>query len=452
MNVFNERSFIMKKRLIGLTLLGASLSAFAQNPTLMGSCVLKQNPQTRVVEVSYEMTGDDPVYVTLDITTNGVPITEVATLSGDITTAKNPVAIAPGGTRKQIYWDAKRDWNGNLTTQAVATVTGWFTNDPPSHLILLAKPEYVVIDLSAGQSAAPYLAHASSTPPNLSDPACKTTELWLRRIPAGTFMMGSPPEELGSESWRNREPQRQVTLTQDFYIGVFEVTQKQWELVMGSNPSVARGDTRPVESVTYNQIRGGTGENPPVNWPHTGTYVAPASFMGRLRAKTSGLMTFDLPTESQWEYACRAGTVTALNSGSNLTDTVTCPNVMEVARCKDNRNDGKGGFTAYVAHTEVGLYLPNAWGLYDMHGNVFELCRDWCYTDIALWSGLMGDTTDPQGPGSPSSGTQRVRRGTATGTPPSYDAHYYRSAFRAGATDSGSRNEDGFRVCILLSP
>jgi formylglycine-generating enzyme required for sulfatase activity len=231
-----------------------------------------------------------------------------------------------------------------------------------------------------------------TTPPDLSDDACRTTELWLRWIPAGTFTMGSPEDEL----WRySDERQHQVTLTSGYFIGLFEVTQKQWKLVMGGNPSYYKGDTRPVENVSYKDIRG---SSLGAGWPSGGHAVDADSFLGKLRAKTGGLL-FDLPTEAQWEYACRAGTTTALNSGKNLTDKFECPNMSEVGRYYLNRGDGKGG---YSEHTKVGSYLANAWGVYDMHGNVYEWCLDW-----------RGDypTEQVSDPSGATSGSRRMLRG-----------------------------------------
>ena len=149
--------------------------------------------------------------------------------------------------------------------------------------------------------------------------------------------------------------QHQVTLTQSFYVGVFEVTQKQWSLVKGGNPSQYLGDCRPVERLSYGDIRG-TSATGGAGWPVYGHNVDNDSFMGKLRSKT-GLL-FDLPTDAQWEYACRAGTSTALNSGKNLTGWAQCPNLAEVGRYYYNRSDGVGGYTN--THTKVGCYLPNA--------------------------------------------------------------------------------------------
>ncbi|MBO7620170.1 MAG: formylglycine-generating enzyme family protein, partial [Victivallales bacterium] len=156
-----------------------------------------------------------------------------------------------------------------------------------------ADGTYLVIDLETWQY------RYTDTAPNLSDDTCRTTELWLRYIPEGTFIMGSPEDELGR--WDD-ETQHKVTLTKPFYIGVFECTQRQWELVIkGYRPSYFRNDdyyaTRPVEQVSYNMIRG---KEAGAGWPDSDAVDA-TSFMGILREKT-GLM-FDLPTEAQWEYA-----------------------------------------------------------------------------------------------------------------------------------------------------
>jgi len=270
-------------------------------------------------------------------------------------------------------------------------------------------------------------------PPNLSDPAVKTTELWLRRIPAGTFTMGSPP----NEPYRGgvNETEHQVTLTQDFYIGVFQMTQKQYELVMGYNPSDYKGDARPVEMASYDDVRGVLLGS---QWP-ANNQVDASSFMGKLRAKTG--LTFDLPTEAQWEYACRAGTTTALNNGKYMTtDDGSCPNVAEVARfgatsvTGGTAWDGKGGYSGNF-HTVVGMYKPNNWGLYDMHGNLWEWCLD--YYDGTDYSAQA--VTDPRGI---VSGPQRVYRGAG------YATILVSSARRNGVKWDSRNNWTGFRVCI----
>ena len=152
----------------------------------------------------------------------------------------------------------------------------------------------------------------------------------------------------------------------------------------------------PVECVSYNDIRG-TSAKAGAGWPACGHTVDASSFKGKLQAKTG--LTFDLPTETQWEYACRAGTTTALNSGKNL----TYGREGEDAAMNEVRryyfNGGEEDETA-----KVGSYMPNAWGLYDMHGNVAEWCLDW-------WNGDdygMEAVIDPVGQ---PSGTDRAFRG-----------------------------------------
>ena len=150
-------------------------------------------------------------------------------------------------------------------------------------------------------------------------------------------------------------------------------------------------------------------------------------------------MIFDLPTESQWEYACRAGTSTALNSGKNISNVNSCAEANEVGRYAGNTGDKKGG---YSQHTTVGSYLGNAWGLYDMHGNAFEWCRDWAWSD---W-GSAGKI-DP--PGAESGTTSRVLRG-GTFQGGYHNARHIRSAMRHCAAYTGSWIDTGFRV--MCSP
>jgi len=294
------------------------------------------------------------------------------------------------------------------------------------------KSQYMVIDISGGPDAEKYPVSYETKPPDLDFDTCRTKELWLRLAPAGSFLMGSPANELGR---RDSEVQHRVTLTQPFYIGVFEVTQKQYELIMGINPAKLKGDSRPVESVSYEMLRG---SSEGAGWP-ANSNVDDTSFFGKLRAKTG--MLADLPTEAQWEYACRAGTTTALNSKRDLTQASGyCPNVAKVARYAHNRQDGKGGETD---HTKVGMYLPNAWGLYDMHGNVNEWCRDW--HDAYLGKSVK----DPVGA---VFGERRVLRGG--GFLQRGNSNENRSAYRDAIylSPHGRADGTGFRIVVLPDP
>ena len=219
----------------------------------------------------------------------------------------------------------------------------------------------------------------------------KNLNLELVLIPSGKFTMGSPEDEKGRS---NNETLHEVTLSKSFYLGKYEVTQEQWEALMGNNPSTNKGAKLPVTDVTWNDCQ---------------------EFIKKLNANTKG--GYRLPTEAEWEYAARAGTKTAFSFG-------------EIIAPKDaNYSDSKIG-----KPSAVGSYKPNAFGLYDMHGNVFEWCQDWraVYPVVAV--------TDPVGP---NNGMIRVVRGGSF----SFDARDSRSADRdLRATPDEQGDHIGFRL------
>jgi formylglycine-generating enzyme required for sulfatase activity len=304
-------------------------------------------------------------------------------------------------------------------------------------VVAMTSSAYLMVDLT-GSTNYPVTPLYAIPPGGWTDEH-KTTKLVLRRIPATTgYPMGSPTNEVGRDP---DETQHLVTLTKDFYIGVFEVTQRQWELVMGNKPAyftnATHYETRPVEQVSYYDIRENpaNSDDPAADWPNNGA-VNVNSFMGKLRAKT-GLSGFDLPTESQWEYAGRAGTTTALNNGNNLTNSFIDDRRMDIL----GRYTHNGG-SNYVQHADtsggtakVGSYLPNVWGLYDFHGNVFE----WCLDGYGTYPGTV---TDPKGAPSES---RRILRG---GCWLSY-GYSCRSAFRHKDDPNERSYVYGFRVCFV---
>lgn len=192
--------------------------------------------------------------------------------------------------------------------------------------------KYCIIDLSSGSASSGYpLTYLKDDiEDGFNTDEFKTTKLVLKRIEPGVFVMGE-----------NQDDQtHRVTLTKPFYIGIFELTQKQWSLVMGSIPTRFEGDMLPIESVSYNDIRGNSNG---AKWPASSA-VDSSSFIGKLQARTS--LKFDLPTEAQWEYACRAGTSTIYNYGD-----IAESDCMWYSKNSDNKT-----------HT-VGLTSPNNWGL-----------------------------------------------------------------------------------------
>ena len=297
--------------------------------------------------------------------------------------------------------------------------------------------EFLIVDLSAGPTAAEYPVRFTNDPPagGWGDPY-KTTNLVLRRIPGGVFAMGSPTNELGRGT---DEPLHAVELTKDYYVGVFEVTQKQWERVWGTWPSYFSNatcrDSRPVEQVSYNDIRGTAAGT---NWPADGN-VDTNSFLGRLRTKTG--LSVDLPTSAQWERACRSGTTNALNSGHDLTNVAADVRMDAVGRYIYNggMEYASTGTTA-VGTAAAGSHAPSPWGLYDAHGNVWEWCLDWYESSPA-------GTLDPTGP---ATGIRRVLRGGAYFE----NAGTCRSAnFRGnGLVPSYRENNAGFRLALTLGP
>jgi formylglycine-generating enzyme required for sulfatase activity len=209
----------------------------------------------------------------------------------------------------------------------------------------------------------------------------KGVKLEMVLIPAGKFRMGDPGKD------------HEVTLTKPFYMGKYEVTQEQWQAVMGSNPSDTRGARLPVNNVSWNDCQ---------------------NYIKKLNAKTNG--GYRLPTEAEWEYACRAGTTTIYSFGDNITP-------------KDaNYGDSKIG-----KPVTVGSYNPNGFRLEDMHGNIWEWCEDW-YGEYP-----KGVVIDPKGP---ATGEQRVLRGG----PYVGGAASVRSAERASNSPNFGNLHRGFRL------
>jgi len=237
----------------------------------------------------------------------------------------------------------------------------------------------------------------------------KGVEYAFRWCPPGTFMMGSPESE---KERLSGETQHQVTLTKGFWMLETPVTQEMWESVTDENRSHFRRKKSPVERVSWNDCLDYIGQLNALN-------IAPDGYK------------FSLPTESQWEYACRAGTETPFNFGDVLNG--------DKANCDGKYPYGTKTRGEYLGKTsEVGLYPVNAWGLYDMHGNVWEWCLDW-YGEYP-----NGSVTDPVGP---LTGSKRVMRGGSWYS----DAEYCRSAVRASYVPSLRFRcyENGLRLSLV---
>ena len=197
-------------------------------------------------------------------------------------------------------------------------------------------------------------------------------------------------------------------LTKGFYMGVNTVTQEEWKAVMGNNPSEFKGEKNlPVEMVSWDDCQ---------------------EFIKKVRQKDK--KSYRLPTEAEWEYACRAGTTTPFHFGETIST--------DQANYDGRDADGKGKEGVYRKKTTaVGSFPANAWGLHDMHGNVHQWCQDW------LGDYPPKDVIDPQGP---DAGKFRVLRGGAW----SYDAAFCRSACRNWYRSDSRYNRCGLRVCFFV--
>ena len=312
--------------------------------------------------------------------------------------------------------------------------------------------KYMVINVSAGSgSTAVYpVTYLHGVPEGgFTNATYRGDKIALRLIPPGSFVMGSPTTEPGRTA--ASEVQHAVAITKPFYIGVFQITQKQYQKVMNDNPSQYKGDDgRPVEKAKYNDNIRGTANKTThqYDWPWTNE-VASTSFMGKLRAKckewNADTQTYDkdieglldLPTEAQWEYACRAGTTTPFNNG------VACANISALGTQLGTLGRYKSNGGSASQHAVVGTAgAPNAWGLYDMHGNVCEWCLDWYKEDV---QNIENPSVDPVGA---DSGSTRVIRGGSYNS----DPQNCRSASREGADPSAGASSAyrGFRLVMTL--
>jgi len=436
----------IKKSLVCVA--AATSAMFVAATPEVSNVTMTQSTGSRLVTITYELTED--AVVTLDVLTNAMPnaATGWASIGGKaVCNAQGAVwrkvtsADADGNGKYTIKWRPDNSWtdefgNGFKIADgcAKAVVTAYALDN---------TPDYMVVDITStgGADAQRYYPTAEFVPGGVTNGLYKTTTLLMRKIMAKdvTWTMGSVAE---SERMEAREATHQVTLTNNYYIGVYEVTQTQWQQVTGYNPSNFSTDRsmRPVERVSYTDIRQGKGTANAYASASGGVYPADPygdSFLGLLRTKTT--LDFDLPSEAQWEFAARAG-----NGEGHWGDGSAMGNSLLTTDARLNllgRYQYNGGGSNPAASCEVtngtaivGSYAPNTWGLYDVHGNVFEWCLDW-YADGDVIKGLNGAVNATPG-------TERVARGGSWKNPASFS----RPAIRGKDTPTGRYASYGFRV------
>lgn len=346
--------------------------------------------------------------------------------SGTFTYTVEFPGLGEGGSASLALYEVRPD---RTETAAPGTPVTDFTNGESRKISLPAGFYRVSLELTRGAQNTAAKTAAAHIYAGL-DAAAKfvVTEAdfaasRMVHIPGGTFSLGSPesePERLGNEG-----PQHQVAVS-SFYMGRYEVTQGEYQAVTGTNPGLFRGDDRPVEMVSWydavaycNALSALEGLTPA--YRINGTAV-------EWDRSADG---YRLPTEAEWEYACRAGTSTPFNTGDNIT-------------AEQANYDGRYPYNgnppgAYRGRTTAaGSFSPNQWGLYDMHGNVGEWCWDW-YGDYSSEA-----QTDPEGP---SSGEGRVLRGGSWIVP----GIVSRSAVRLYIPPSIQNSNVGFRLVRMSS-
>ena len=355
------------------------------------SVTFSQNGPRAVI--TYRLTSA-PAIVTMEIQTNtlangsgswvDIGGENVQTVKGDV----NRIVRGASETHT-ITWRARKDFPDRTFApgQIRAVLTAWATNAPPDWLVVGLRNERG----ESVQNDVRFYATTNYLPGGFGNYRYKTTEILMRKIPAAGVVWKMGDNSVSATA----STEHYVMLTEDYYMGVYQVTQGQYtNMCNKGNPSywcksnanldparvssywsnLVTTAANPVDNVSLEQLRGLTGKYAGADdlwWPRDGHRLVETSAIGQLRTK-SGLEGFDLPTIAQWEYACRAGTKTYYNNGTS--DAAGRNRVAwsyeNAGRCYDAVNK-----LWYHPHHPVGELEPNAWLLYDMHGNVEETCN-----------------------------------------------------------------------------
>ena len=392
----------MKKTMLATALLACASVAIAGEISV-SSVSISQDPRTRLVTVEYTL-GDEPAIVTVDFQTNGVSIGEAnfTNVIGDV----NRLVSTPG--RHVITWRPDKSPLASVSFAGIpvtAEVKAWPKDDPPDYMVALLGEN----DISMPRIT--YYVSTNALPGGLENDEYRTTKLVMRRIHAAgvRWLMGNDGSEVAASA---NETPHYVTLSEDYYIGIFETTQEQHRQFSGygytdgkDNPDYAtnRSDiaVSPKVKIEWRYLRG---NDAPIN--RYRTLGTSRSDIKALRDRTG--VDFDLPTEAQWEYAARAGATNGVMFAGIIYNNAASVQQYEwYYGNSDMHTEAKGypGGDGIQHGHRVGSKLPNPFGLYDMLGNADEMCLDAYVTDLGT-----AEVTDPIN-SVPESSSSRVRRG-----------------------------------------
>ena len=400
--------------------------------------------------VTIEYTLSAPAVVTLDIQTNACGDVWASIGGGNIYGAETRARprgdvskLVQAGSRS-ITWDPSRSWpdNTGATPSVKAVLTAWPVND---------TPDYMVVDIAEGTPLADrvrYYASTNDLPGGLlANGAYRTTSIVMRKIVAKdiSWTMGSLLEQ--GRSGGLSEDAHDARLTNNYYIAVFPTTQAQWKSITSSkNPEFkVEGSMRPMESICYNAVRccavGKTAAESGTDWPNP---PYSGSWLGLLRDRTQ--IDFDLPSEGEWEYACRAGFCEGywgtgrpiLSSTTDGTEDPNFPGRYKYNQATSGNTSNLSGNGPEDCTPIVGSYAPNAWGIYDQCGGVREMCLDWSAGNIKSLAGLVNTTVS----------SKRIIRGGDWKSEVKNARPAYRDEVSPSATETAYM---GFAWCVALA-
>ena len=415
------------KNIISLSFALVAVVAQASAPVV--SNVTFEQDARKVVHVRYALSGE-PGIVTFECLTNGVLLAAELLTNADGAVNR----LVQPASNNEIVWKARKTFRDQkFDTGVTFKVTAWATNCPPP---------YMVVDLSEANGAIRYYASAEAVPGGVTADVYKTDKMLFKKVVARgiRWRMGMNPEFY----WRNDSDKvaqagHYVMLSDDYYLGVYEFTNG-YDAHCRSVSVAAENVYKPCGSVSYNSLRG-TNTADFAGWPQDGHSVQDGS---RLKAIRDYLgLAVDLPTEAQWEYACRAGTTSPFYYAPS--DMVGSP---ANSKCKEHAwiiDNVKNGNPPLLGVQPVGHWDPNPWGFYDMYGNAGEWCLDWHES----WApaSYAKDQVDPVGP---TSGTSRAFRGGHVA-----DGSGYANSVDRRYKDTPSRDNSqfGFRLaCPVVMP